>query len=182
MRIKNNNKSLKWFLCSVTILFLTACDTSPGAVTDRQLAEQATTDRAAIKQLYATWLIAVEEGDRQQYVDLLDENITMIPPGAGDIMGRERYANFLIPVFENAEYKVKPVGDIDIQILGDIALVRYDYTIDITMKTGIANITDSAAALDKPVNSSKYHDVLLRQIDGGWKVLRHMWNEAPNVE
>jgi len=182
MRIKNNNKSLKWFLCSVTILFLTACDTSPGAITDRQLAEQATTDRAAIKQLYATWLIAVEEGDRQQYVDLLDENITMIPPGAGDIFSRESYANFLIPVFENAEYKVEPVGDIDIQILGDVALARYDYTIYVTMKTGITNITDSAAALDKLVNRSKYHDVLVRQAGGGWKVLRHMWNEASKVE
>ena len=182
MRIKNNIKSLKWFLCSVAILFLAACDTSPGALTDRQLADQAAIDLAAIKQLYATWLIAVEEGDRQQYVNLLDENIIMIPPGAGDIMGRESYANFLIPVFGNAEYKVEPVGDIDIQILGNMALARYDYTIYVTMKAGIANITDSAAALDKLVNRSKYHDVLLRQTDGGWKVLRHMWNEAPNNE
>jgi ketosteroid isomerase-like protein len=48
------------------------------------------------------------------------------------------------------------------------------------MKAGVANITDSAAALDQMVNKSKYLDVLKRQADGGWKVLSHMWNEAPS--
>jgi len=177
--MKNNYKVLRVFLSAVAMLLLVACDNDPRA-TDSQLAQQVITDRAAVAQLYATWRRAVEEGDRQQYVDLLDENITMVPPGATDIVGREAYATFLIPVFENAEYKIESLGDIDIQIEGDIALARYDYIVYVSMKAGVANITDSAAALDQMVNKSKYLDVLKRQADGGWKVLRHMWSEAPS--
>jgi ketosteroid isomerase-like protein len=157
--MKNNYKVLRVFLSAVAMLLLVACDNDPRA-TDSQLAQQVITDRAA--------------------VDLLDENITMVPPGATDIVGREAYATFLIPVFENAEYKIESLGDIDIQIEGDIALARYDYIVYVSMKAGVANITDSAAALDQMVNKSKYLDVLKRQADGGWKVLRHMWNEAPS--
>jgi ketosteroid isomerase-like protein len=177
--MKNNYMSIRLFLSVMAMSLLVACDNTP-AVSDSQLAQQEITDQAAVAQLYATWLSAVEEGDRQQYVDLLDKNITMVPPGAADIVGREAYAKFLIPVFDNAEYKIEALGDIDIQIEGDIALARYDYIIYVSMKAGVANITDSAAALDQMVNKSKYLDVLKRQADGGWKVLRHMWNEAPS--
>lgn len=177
--MKNNYMSIRLFLSVMAMSLLVACDNTPAA-SDSQLAQQEITDQAAVAQLYATWLSAVEEGDRQQYVDLLDENITMVPPGAADIVGREAYAKFLIPVFDNAEYKIESLGDIDIQIEGDIALARYDYIVYVSMKAGVANITDSAAALDQMVNKSKYLDVLKRQADGGWKVLRHMWNEAPS--
>jgi ketosteroid isomerase-like protein len=178
-QMKNNYKVRTLFLSAMAMFLLAACDNTPAA-SDSQLAQQEITDKAAVAQLYATWLSAVEEGDRQQYVDLLDENITMVPPGAADIVGREAYAKFLIPVFDNAEYKIESLGDIDIQIEGDIALARYDYIVYVSMKAGVANITDSAAALDQMVNKSKYLDVLKRQADGGWKVLSHMWNEAPS--
>ena len=49
-------------------------------------------DESDILKLYENWATAVENGNRQQYVDLLDESVVLIAPGAPDIVGRENYA------------------------------------------------------------------------------------------
>ena len=135
-------------------------------------------DESDILKLYENWATAVENGDRQQYVNLLDESVVLIAPGAPDIVGRENYAKFLSPVFENATYKIEPQGKFDIELLGDFALVRYDYIVNIVIKDGVDTITNSDAALTQLTNNSKYLDVLKRQNSGEWKVFRHMWNEG----
>jgi ketosteroid isomerase-like protein len=66
-----------------------------------------------------------------------------------------------------------------IDLLGDYALVRYDCVVHISMAEGMDKITDNQAALDQLVNKAKYLDVLKRQDAGEWKVYRHMWNDAP---
>ena len=137
------------------------------------------TDISGILQLYEKWAAAVESGDRQQYLNLLDENVALIAPGAPDIVGKENYAEFLMPVFENATYKIEPLGSFDIQLLNDFALVRYDYIVHVSIKEGVDTITNSDAALTQTMNNSKYLDVLKRYGSGEWKVFRHMWNEGP---
>lgn len=144
-------------------------------------AEQENTSREsdvkAIEGLYHTWNSAVETGSREKYLSILDDNIRMVPPGAQDIVGIKNYAQFLIPVFANAAYKITHIGALDIEFLGDdFAVARYDYIVDVTMESGVDVITDSDAALDLLSNNLKYNDVLRRQADGSWKVLRHMWN------
>ncbi len=136
-------------------------------------------DKDAITQLYSLWQTAVENGDREGYVNVLDEQVTMIAPGAADIVGRDAYAKFLIPVFQHAEYRIETLGEIQIDLLGDYALVRYDYIVHVSMAEGVGKITDNQAALDQLVNKAKYLDVLKRQDTGEWKVYRHMWNEGP---
>jgi uncharacterized protein (TIGR02246 family) len=135
-------------------------------------------DKDAITQLYSLWQTAVENGDREGYVNVLDEQVTMIAPGAADIVGRDAYAKFLIPVFQHAEYRLE-FGEMQIDLLGDYALVRYDCVVHISMAEGVDKITDNQAALDQLVNKAKYLDVLKRQDAGEWKVYRHMWNDAP---
>ena len=136
-------------------------------------------DISGILQLYEKWAAAVESGDRQQYLNLLDENVALIAPGAPDIVGKENYAEFLIPVFENATYKIEQLGSFDIQLLNDFALVRYDYIVHVSIKEGVDTITNSDAALAQTINNSKYLDVLKRYDSGEWKVFRHMWNKGP---
>ena len=136
-------------------------------------------DISGILRLYEKWAAAVESGDRQRYVNLLDENVALIAPGAQDIVGKENYAEFLMPVFANATYKIEPLGSFDIQLINDFALVRYDYVVRVSIKEGVETITNSDAALTQTMNNSKYLDVLRRNDSGEWKVFRHMWNEGP---
>ena len=130
-------------------------------------------DKKAIQKLYQTWDIAVHKGDRDGYVALLDENVRMVPPGAKDVIGRDAYAEFLIPVFQYGKYEIVPRGDLEINVLGDIALTRYDYLVKVYAD---ANKMQNGA-LTQESNDMKYSDVLRRQEDGSWKVLLHMWNE-----
>ena len=134
-----------------------------------------------IRELYNSWVYAVDNSNREQYLSLLDDDIIMIPPGAKDVVGKAAYAEFLIPVFAGAEYKVERLGDYQIEIFGDCAVARYDYDIKITLKDGTEQI-DQSGALNQQSNNMKYHDVLIRRSDGNWKVLRHMWNDNVDSE
>ena len=100
-----------------------------------------------------------------------------MPPGAPDFRGRDTYKEFLRPVFEMASYEIDPQTGFDIEILGDVAVARYDYTVRLTMKNPDAPVQEGA--LTDAENKSKYFDVLRRQDDGSWKVYRHTWNAAP---
>ncbi len=173
-----SRKKIVYFLFTLVFFALTSCDKRE-ADSSKSHDQNISKDKSDILELYGKWAAAVEEGDRQQYVDILDENVVLIAPGAGDIVGKADYATFLFPVFENATYKIEPVGSFDIELLSDFAMVRYDYIVHVTMKEGFDNITNSDAALTKMTNNSKYLDVLKRQDSGDWKVFRHMWNEGP---
>ena len=130
-------------------------------------------DKKAIQELYQTRTIAVHEGDRDSYVATLDENVRMVPPGAKDVIGRDAYAEFLIPVMEPGKFEIISRGDLEITVLGDIALTRYDYLINVY--EGATKKQDGAESQES--TDMKYSDVLRRQEDGTWKVLLHMWNE-----
>ena len=130
-------------------------------------------DIKAIQKLYQTRNIAVHSGDRDSYVETLDENVRMVPPGAKDVIGRDAYAEFLIPVMQEGKFEIIPRGDLEITVLGDIALARYDYLINV-YEDG-TKMQDGAQSQES--TDMKYCDVLRRQEDGTWKILLHMWNE-----
>lgn len=134
-------------------------------------------DIAAIEELYSKWRTAVETGNIAGYIASLDDEIIMIPPGGQDVAGIAAYEEFLGPVFQMASYKITPVTPFDIEIMGDVALVRYDYVVSLTLKNQDA--APAAGALTAQVNASKYFDVARRQQGGGWKVVRHTWNASP---
>ena len=167
---------IKTIILFIATAFLSAC-TSNGAPVIASTSYDK--DIASITALYKTWNTAVEAGDREGYLGILDDNIRMVPPGAADIIGKQAYAQFLIPVFANAQYEIVYLNDLQIEIISpDIAVARYDYIIDVTMNSDVEKITESDAALDQASNNTKYHDVLKRQTDGSWRVLRHMWNDG----
>tara|TARA_B100000676_G_scaffold307826_1_gene367161 strand:+ start:370 stop:876 length:507 start_codon:yes stop_codon:yes gene_type:complete len=130
-------------------------------------------DIIAIKELYETWHDAVEASSIDGYINSLDKNITLIPPGGPIITGSENYREFLGPVFESATYKISD-DEYDIEVIGDIAIVRSRQTVFLTFK-GNENIIQSEGALQKNITTSDYLDVLKRQNDGSWKCLVHTW-------
>jgi len=129
-----------------------------------------------IKLLYENWHRAVESDDIDGYINSLDKNITLIPPGGPIISGLENYRVFLGPVFKSASYKIK-AGDYDIEIVGDIAIVRSRQTVYLTFKNN-ENKIESEGALQNNITTSDYLDVLKRQDNGSWKCLVHSWQEV----
>lgn len=161
----------------LAILFLAAVLV---ACTPKAPPPEPAADVAAIETLYGKWRVAVETGDIAGYAASLDDEIVMIPPGGQNVVGIETYREFLVPVFEMASYEITPVAPFDIEIMGDVALISYEYVIRLTLKNQDAE--PAAGALTAQVNASKYFDVARRQADGGWKVYRHTWNASPASE
>ena len=135
-------------------------------------------DNQLIKELYETWHNAVESSNIDGYINSLDKNITLIPPGGPVISGSENYREFLGPVFESATYKIQD-GDYDIEVIGDIAIVRSRQTVYLTFKDN-ANKIQSEGALQDNITTSDYLDILKRQEDGSWKCLVHTWQLIPS--
>ena len=133
-------------------------------------------DKMKINNLYDDWYIAVETSDIQGYVDSLDENIVLIPPGGPVITGKENYRTFLGPVFDVASYEIDQKTTRNIKFYGDIATVEYNYVVYITF-IGDAKSVPSEGALQDTVSDSIYFDVLKRQEDGSWKCLVHTWQQ-----
>jgi len=135
-------------------------------------------DNLSIKKLYETWHRAVESSNIDGYINSLDKNITLIPPGGPIISGLENYREFLGPVFKSATYKIED-GEYDIEVIGDIAIVRSRQTVYLTFKDN-ANQIQSEGALQDNITTSDYLDILKRQEDGSWKCLVHTWQLITN--
>jgi ketosteroid isomerase-like protein len=164
-------KLFKYFvLCLVIVLSHTVFLKAENISTNNK-------DNSLIKKLYETWHEAVESSNIDGYINSLDKNITLIPPGGPVISGAENYREFLGPVFESATYKIQD-GEYDIEVIGDIAIVRSRQTVYLTFKDN-ANKIQSDGALQDNITTSDYLDVLKRQEDGSWKCLVHTWQLAP---
>ena len=164
-------KLFKYFvLCIVIILSHTAFLKAENISTNNK-------DNSLIKKLYETWHEAVESSNIDGYINSLDKDITLIPPGGPVISGAENYREFLGPVFESATYKIQD-GEYDIEVIGDIAIVRSRQTVYLTFKDN-ANKIQSDGALQDNITTSDYLDVLKRQEDGSWKCLVHTWQLVP---
>ena len=165
-------KLFKYFvLCLVVVLSHTVFLKAENISTNNK-------DNSLIKKLYETWHEAVESSNIDGYINSLDKNITLIPPGGPVISGVENYREFLGPVFESATYKIQD-GEYNIEVIGDIAIVRSRQTVYLTFKDN-ANQIQSEGALQDNITTSDYLDILKRQEDGSWKCLVHTWQLVPN--
>jgi hypothetical protein len=89
--------------------------------------------------------------------------------------GQDNYREFLGPVFETARYEITIDTPHSITMMGDAALVEYDYT--------IRRIVDSSAEADLPEGAlegesttSHYIDVVAKDDTGAWKIRLHSWS------
>jgi len=136
------------------------------------------TDTDRIAQLYSDWRAAVESADIPGYVRVLHEDVTLMPPGAPDITGAARYAAFLEPVFAAATYRIEVTSPPAVEVLGDVAVARYEYVIHLKLKKPEQAVTEPGA-LTASRTAARYFDVLRRRRDGGWAVWKHIWNASP---
>ncbi|MCY3639750.1 MAG: SgcJ/EcaC family oxidoreductase [Gammaproteobacteria bacterium] len=136
------------------------------------LAADPAADAAAIRALQAAWNQAVEAGSIEDYLAVLDADVELLPTDAPPIRGRDHYGQFLGPVFEQDRFEIEVVDPGTVKVDGDLAYARYDYIIHRMPKGS-----------DERISSlRKFLDVLRRQEDGSWRVLKHIWNyNEPDV-
>lgn len=163
------------WLAATTLLGCTQAPVNTRATT----ADSNTADIAAINELYAHWRDAVENADIPGYVSVLHDDVTLMPPGADDIVGAAQYANFLKPVFATATYDIEIISPPKVEVMGNIAVARYEYAIRLTLKDP-DNAVREPGALTAERTTSRYFDVLRRKPSGDWGVWRHTWNASPN--
>jgi len=146
-----------------------------------QAAQEDDEHHTAIERLYASWRNAVEAGSIESYVNVLHDDISLRPPGVSGIDGKSNYATFLVPVFATASYEIQIDTPPKISVLGDTAIVEYDYTIT-------RNVTDESAgelapgAIQAATTSAHYIDVVTQDSKGNWRVRLHSWSDyiTPN--
>ena len=135
----------------------------------------ADSDHDEILALYEGWISAVEDSDIDGYVNGLHPDVSLRPPGVSGLDGREKYRVFLNPVFKTARYEITVDVPHSITMIGDVAVVEYDYT--------VKRIVDTSAAADLPQGalegestSSHYIDVVAKDDNGAWKIRLHSWS------
>ncbi len=132
-----------------------------------------------IEALYAAWRSAVASADIAGYVGVLHADISLRPPGAPGLDGRENYREFLGPVFDSARYAIRIDNPPRATLLGDSAIVEYDYTI---LRQVIPNAGAELApgALVAAETSAHYIDFVTKNAEGRWKVRLHSWQDWPS--
>jgi len=135
----------------------------------------ADSDREEILALYQGWIRAVEGSDIDGYVGGLHPDVSLRPPGVLGLDGRDNYREFLGPVFETARYEITIDTPHSITMMGDAAVVEYDYT--------IRRIVDASADADLPEGAlegesttSHYIDIVAKDDTGAWKIRLHSWS------
>ena len=129
-----------------------------------------------ILDLYKTWVAAVEEGDIESYVSVLHEDVKLMPPTSEPFEGKEKYKEFLKPVFTSADYEIEVKVEPSVEFLGDVAIAEYEYLIYLKLKEGQSEI-DQPGALQATRSHNAYFDVLIRNSKGKWVVYRHTWRD-----
>ena len=99
-----------------------------------------------------------------------------MPPGSPPFEGKEKYKEFLKPVFASADYEIDVKVEPSVDILGDGAIAEYEYVIYLKLKEGQSEI-DQLGALQASRTHNAYFDVLIRNSKGKWVVYRHTWRD-----
>ena len=132
-------------------------------------------DHEEILALYQGWIRAVEGSDIDGYVGGLHPDVSLRPPGVPGLDGRDNYREFLGPVFETARYEITIDTPHSITMMGDAAVVEYDYTIRrIVDASADANLPEGA--LEGESTTSHYIDVVAQDNAGAWKIRLHSWS------
>ena len=162
--------NLRRLIATALVLAAIAIFTQPVRAADTDLDE--------ILALYQGWIRAVESSNIDGYVNGLHPDISLRPPGVPGLDGRANYREFLGPVFETARYEITIDTPHAITMMGDAAVVEYDYT--------ILRIVDASAAADLPAGAldgasttSHYIDVVAKDSSGTWKIRLHSWSVTP---
>ena len=118
-------------------------------------------DELAIRKLIETWLRATREGNVDEVLDLMTDDVVFLVPGQEPMVGKQAFGNALRAVLGN--HAIDSTSQIDeVAVFGDVAYCRTHLQVTVTRKHDNLPMLRQGQALS----------ILKRCADGKWRVSR----------
>jgi len=119
-------------------------------------------DIAAINELYNQYCLGGNSDDLDLFISLWADDAIRLEANSPAILGKEQIRNHFKGFFDHFIQNVAIHGETEIQVSGNMAFSRGDFTVSLTPKAGGPSTT----------LNGKWMDILKRQSDGSWKIYR----------
>ena len=115
------------------------------------------------------WRELLNVGDAEGLIDLVADDLEMIPPGHEPVKGSDAH-QFIRGFTEEGTANLKPFKDEEIIVSGVWAFHRYTYELTMAMKDG-----------GNPLEIRGHGIHMFRQQDdGSWKLAKDVWTVVPS--
>ena len=143
----------------ISILIFTSCQSPNSLEKDKQEIEQVRLRHAEVAM----------KGDADAYVNFLTDDAIYLIPNELELEGKENIRNYVKQAMETASLRIIQHPAKEIEILNEIAFVRYRVSIEGTLKADKSSFNIERKYLD-----------IWKKVNGAWRVHRHMWNDLPS--
>ena len=123
-------------------------------------------DIAALQKAMDMYALAMKAGDLDLWMSLYTEDTVKMAPDAPAVIGKEALRASMQPFFDTFTIEEMDIFDVDIQVAGNWAFSRCNFTATMIPKAGGEPMYMDA----KDMSISK------RQPDGSWKIHWDCWN------
>jgi uncharacterized protein (TIGR02246 family) len=123
-------------------------------------------DIAALQEAMDMYALAMKAGDLDLWMSLYTDDTVKMAPDAPAVFGKEALRASMQPLFDNFTFEEMNIFDVEIQLAGDYAFCRCNFTATMTPKAG-----GEPAYID-----AKDMSIMQRQADGSWKIYWDCWN------
>ena len=123
-------------------------------------------DIAAIEEHMDLYALGMTTGDLDLWMSLYTEDTVKFAPDAPAVFGKEALRASMEPFFEAFIIEEMDIFDVEIQLAGDYAFARCNFTATMIPKAG-----GEPAYID-----GKDVSIMQRQADGSWKLYWDCWN------
>ena len=123
-------------------------------------------DIAAIEEFMDLYALAMKTGDLDLWMSLYTEDTVKMAPDAPAAFGKEQLRAMMKPLFDNFTFEEMDIFDMEIEVAGNWAFSRCNFTAKMTPKAG-----------GEPLHmDAKDMSIMKRQADGSWKLYWDCWN------
>jgi uncharacterized protein (TIGR02246 family) len=130
-------------------------------------------DIAAIEEHMDLYALGMTTADLDLWMSLYTEDTVKMAPDAPAVFGKEALRASMEPLFEAFTFEEMDIFDVEIQLAGDYAFARCNFTATMVPKAG-----GEPAYID-----GKDVSIMQRQSDGSWKLHWDCWNSnVPPVQ
>ena len=123
-------------------------------------------DIAAIEEHMDLYALGMTTGDLDLWMSLYTEDTVKFAPDAPAVFGKDALRASMEPLFEAFTFEDMDIFDVEIQLAGDYAFARCNFTATMIPKGG-----GEPAYID-----GKDISIMQRQPDGSWKLYWDCWN------
>ena len=129
-------------------------------------------DVALIYELWNAYAAAFNDGELERWLALWVDDGIQMPPGAPRRMGKEQIRQEMRPAFELFNMNKMCIHTEEVKVLGDRAYSHGVYEIEMAPSAG-----------GEPTNHfGKFLTILVKQVDGSWKIAIECFNDDTSPE